>query len=45
MTKNKTKSLKIDQKAVVNLRKFSLSEYLNAEDFEFEDDGVKTKKW
>ena len=39
---NKTKRLKIDQKAVVDLRKLSPSEYLVAEDFEFEDDGDKT---
>ena len=39
---NKTKRLKLDQKAVVNLRRLSPSEYLNAEDFEFEDDGDMT---
>ena len=42
MSRNETKSLKLDQKAVVNLRKLSPSEYLIAEDFEFEDDGDKT---
>ena len=44
MSRNETKSLKLDQKAVVNLRKLSPSEYLIAEDFEFEDDGDKTAK-